>query len=408
MGALTGLKILDFSTLLPGPYATLVMADMGAEVLSVAAPNRRDILTEWPPVIEGTETTAVSAWIRRNKKTMCLDLKTPLGVEAVRRLVRDEGYDIILEQFRPGVMQKLGLGYEQLRELNPRLIYCSLTGYGQTGPMAMRAGHDINYLSRSGNMSQAGRQQTGPVLTNVQIADVAAGSMNSIISILAAVNYRHETGRGQYIDVAMMDGVVPFNGMDGAAFLGGGEMPGREEHLLNGGTVYDFYETADGRYMSVGSLEPKFFADLCKGLGLEGKPGVDLKLDSPETKKRVREAFATRTMKEWCEVFAELDACVEPVLTLEEARQDEQIRMRGMMPEVPIPTVSDESCNTEGPPAHTEGTSSVQQLGCPLKLSECPPEYRHAGYPTGYHTREILETIGFTDEEIEEAAGISK
>ena len=172
--------------------------------------------------------------------------------------------------------------------------------------------------------------------------------------------------------------------------------------------MYDFYETADGRYMSVGSLEPKFFADLCKGLGLEGEPGVDLKLDSPETKKRVREAFATRTMKEWCEVFAELDACVEPVLTLEEARQDEQIRMRGMMPEVPIPTVSDESCNTEGPPAHTEGTSSVQQLGCPLKLSECPPEYRHAGYPTGYHTQEILEKLGFTDEEIKEAAGISK
>ena len=392
MGALTGLKILDFSTLLPGPYATLVMADMGAEVISIAAPGRKDILTEWPPVIEGTGVTAVSAWIRRNKKTICLDLKTPAGVEAVRRLVRDEGYDIILEQFRPGVMQKLGLGYEALRKLNPRLIYCSLTGYGQTGPMAMRAGHDINYLSRAGNMSQAGRRETGPVLTNVQIADVAAGSMNSVISILAAVHYRDETGEGQYIDVAMMDGVVPFNGMDGAAYLGGGQLPGREAHLLNGGTVYDFYETADGRYMSVGSLEPKFFADLCKGLGLEGEPGADLRLDSEETKRMVREAFRTRTMEEWREVFSKLDACVEPVLTLEEAKNDEQILQRRMMPEVPLPE-------------ELQGPSAVRQPGCPLKLSACPPEYRHTGYPTGYHTQEILGQLGFSKSQIKEAGG---
>ena len=373
MGALTGLKVLDFSTLLPGPYATLVMADMGAEVISVAAPGRWDILTEWPPVIEGTEgagiaestgssakpaggVTAVSAWIGRNKKTIWLDLKTELGVEAVKRLVRDEGYDIILEQFRPGVMARLGLGYDDLKELNPRLIYCSLTGYGQTGPMAMRAGHDINYLSRSGNMNQAGRQETGPVLTNVQIADVAAGSMNSIISILAAVNYRHETGRGQYIDVAMMDGVVPFNGMDGAAFLGGGEMPGR-----------------------------------------------DLRLDDPETKKAVRKAFASRTMKEWCEIFAGLDACVEPVLTLEEAQKDEQIRQRNMMPQVSLPADAYGAALAKGGKSEDHVPVSVQQLGCPLKLSECPPEYRHAGYPTGYHTREILKQLGFNEKEIAEA-----
>ena len=414
MGALTGLKILDFSTLLPGPYATLVMADMGAEVVSIAAPGRKDILTEWPPEIGNTGVTAVSAWIRRNKKTIELDLKTEAGVEAVKRLIKDEGYDILLEQFRPGVMDKLGLGYEQLRDLNPRLIYCSLTGYGQTGPMAMRAGHDINYLSRSGNMSHAGRRETGPVLTNVQIADVAAGSMNSIISILAAVHYRHETGRGQYIDVAMMDGVVPFNGMDSAAFLGGGVMPGREQHLLNGGTVYDFYETADGRYMSVGSLEPKFFAALCKGLQLEGEPGASLKLDSPETKEKVRAAFKSRTMEEWCAVFADLDACVEPVLTLEEARQDAQVRERGMMPDVPLPaeiaggTAADDASKVPaGVAGEPPAAATVQQPGCPLKLSECPPEYRHAGYPTGYHTREILEKLGLTEEQIREAAGLS-
>ncbi len=395
MGALTGLKILDFSTLLPGPYATLVMADMGAEVLSIAAPGRKDILTEWPPTIEGTQklpfggVTAVAAWIGRNKKTAFINLKKTEGVEAIRRLVTEGGYDIILEQFRPGVMQKLGIGYDTLCALNPRLIYCSLTGYGQTGPLAARAGHDINYLSRSGNMAQAGRKETGPVLTNVQIADVAAGSMNSIISILAAVHYRDRTGRGQYIDVSMMDGVVPFNGMDGAAYLGGGSLTERETHLLNGGTVYDFYETADGRYMSVGSLEPKFFRALCKGLGIteEQKPA----LDDPNTKKRVREAFAQKTQQEWCEIFASLHACVEPVMTLEEAKADEQIQVRQMMPQVPFPE------DAYGQTA----TQSIQQPGCPLKLSECPPEYRHTGYPTGYHTEEVLRELGFSEQEIE-------
>ena len=387
MGALTGLKILDFSTLLPGPYATLVMADMGAEVLSIVAPDRKDILTEWPPILEGTNNGAVAVWINRNKKSACINLKKPEGIEAIKRLITDGGYDIILEQFRPGVMQKLGLGYEDLKLLQPGLIYCSLTGYGQTGPLSMKAGHDINYLSRSGNMAQAGRQETGPVLTNIQVADVAAGSMNTIISILAAVNYRHNTGRGQYIDVSMMDGVVPFNGMDGAAYLGGGALTDRESHLLNGGTVYDFYKTADGKYMSVGSLEPKFFTGLCKGLGLD--PDAE-SLDSKSTKEKVRGAFLQKTQAEWCDTFKELDACVEPVMTLEEARNDAQIKARNMMPQVPLPK-----------DAYGDGCAeSVQQLGCPLRLSECPPEYRHAGYPAGYHTEEVLQELGFTEIEI--------
>ena len=257
MGALDGLKILDFSTLLPGPYATLLLADLGAEVLKVSGRDKYDLVVHWPPEIEGSGTTAAAAWLGRNKKTIFLNLKKPSAVEAVKRLILE--YDILVEQFRPGVMAKLGLDYETLRGVNPRLIYCSLTGYGQTGPLSPRAGHDINYMSRSGVMASAGRKATGPVLTNMQVADVAVGSMNSVVGILAAVHHRDVTGRGQYIDVAMLDGMVPFNSMDGACFLAGAPAPERESQMLNGGEVYDFYETSDGGYMSVGSLEPKFF-----------------------------------------------------------------------------------------------------------------------------------------------------
>ncbi|MCQ2547092.1 MAG: CoA transferase [Clostridia bacterium] len=386
MGALTGLKILDFSTLLPGPYATLVMADMGAEVISVAAPDRTDLVTEWPPLIKGSEDengkgiTAAAAWLGRNKKSIFVNLKTPEGIEAIRRLVMPEedgggGFDIILEQFRPGVMDRLGIGYEALSEVNPALIFCSLTGYGQTGPMAMKAGHDINYMSRSGNMNQAGRKETGPILTNMQVADVAVGSMNSVVSIFAAVNYRNNPGEGPHLDVEMTDGTIPFNGMDGASWLGGGEAPERESQMLNGGGAYDFYETADGRHMSVGSLEPKFFADLCRGL----------ELDAKADKTQIRQRFREKTLSEWCEIFSGLDACAEPVLTMEEMRDDEQVKARGMLPMVEIP----------------ERGIYVQQLGNPMKLSKCPVEYRHAGYPAGRHTEEILKKLGFSDKEID-------
>lgn len=389
MGALDGLKILDFSTLLPGPYATLVLADLGAEVVKVSSKGRYDLVTHWPPVLEGTDTTAAAAWLGRNKKTICLDLKRPEAVEAVKKLIGE--YDILLEQFRPGVMERLGLGYESLRACNPRLIYCSLTGYGQTGPLRDRAGHDINYLSRSGVMDAAGRQSTGPTLTNMQIADVAVGSMNTVVSILAAVCHRERTGEGQYLDVSMMDGLVPFHSMDGACFLAGAEAPRREGQMLNGGGIYDFYETSDGGYMSVGSLEPKFFAQLCQAMDCpQWADGGILHRDPTLVKETLREKFLTKSRAEWTELFSRFDACVEPVLTPAEAVEDEHIIQRGLLPEVPLP--------------QTEG-KTVRQLGCPIKLSQCPPEYRHAGYPEGWHTAEVLGKLGYTNEEIDAMEG---
>lgn len=379
MGSLDDLKILDFSTLLPGPYATLMLADMGAEVLKISSASRPDIVLDYPPFIGDTGVSASQAWLGRNKKTMFLNLKTGEGKAVVKELVKE--YDIVLEQFRPGVMEKLGLGYEDLKAVNPKLIYCSLTGYGQTGPLRDAAGHDINYMSRSGIISQAGRRESGPSLMNFQIADIAVGSMNSVIGILAAVNYRKNTGKGQYIDVAMMDGCVPFNSLDGAGFLVSGKEPKREGERLNGGCIYDFYETKDGEYLSVGSLEPQFWSRFCTAIGredlIEGTvypPNID------EVKAEIRGILKTKTRAEWVEVFSHYDACVQPVLNLKEALlEDEQVKEREMVVDVKLPLHED---------------VSVKQLATAVKLSECPCEYKFAGYPTGYHTKEVIEQLG--------------
>jgi alpha-methylacyl-CoA racemase len=379
MGSLDDLKILDFSTLLPGPYATLMLADMGAEVLKISSASRPDIVLDYPPFIGDTGVSASQAWLGRNKKTMFLNLKTGEGKAVVKELVKE--YDIVLEQFRPGVMEKLGLGYEDLKAVNPKLIYCSLTGYGQTGPLRDAAGHDINYMSRSGIISQAGRRESGPSLMNFQIADIAVGSMNSVIGILAAVNYRKNTGKGQYIDVAMMDGCVPFNSLDGAGFLVSGKEPKREGERLNGGCIYDFYETKDGEYLSVGSLEPQFWSRFCTAIGredlIEGTvypPNID------EVKAEIRGILKKKTRDEWVEVFSHYDACVQPVLNLKEALlEDEQVKEREMVVDVKLPLHED---------------VSVKQLATAVKLSECPCEYKFAGYPAGYHTKEVIEQLG--------------
>lgn len=385
VGPLTGLKILDFTTLLPGPYATMVMADLGAEVLRIVSPSRPDLAALIPPFIPGVGIAASMAWLGRGKQSMHLNLKHPRAVEIVHRLI--ERCDILIEQFRPGVMAKLGLGYADLREVNPALIYCSLTGYGQAGPLSQRAGHDINYLSRSGLMSYSGRKETGPSLTGMQIADVAAGSQNAIIGILAAVIHRNRTGQGQYIDVSMLDGMVAFNAITAAAFLVDGKGPEREGGLLNGGSLYDFYETKDGQHISFGGLEPQFFAAFCRTIGCSDliEDGVMPK-NVTQVKERVRKIMKTKTREEWGELFKEVDACVEPVLTLSEALDDSQVQERGMVVEIRLP----EDCGT------------VRQLACPIKFSESVPEYNQVGLPPGVHTKEVLLALGYTEEEIAE------
>ena len=387
MGALDGLKILDFSTLLPGPYASLMLADLGAEVLKISSAGRPDLVVNYEPYIGDSGISACQAWLGRNKKTMFLNLKTEEAKKIIRELVKE--YDIVLEQFRPGVMDRLGIGYEELKKVNPGLIYCALTGYGQTGPLRNAAGHDINYLSRSGVISHAGRKDDGPSLMNFQIADVAVGSMNSVIGILAAVYYRSQTGKGQFIDISMLDGCIPFNSLDGAGFLVSGKQPEREGEMLNGGCMYDYYETKDGEYMSVGALEPKFWSEFCKGIGREDLSSATVwPADSKKIKKEIRQIFKTKSKKEWIDIFKDFDACVQPVLNLQEALiEDQQIKERKLIIDVPLPT--------------SDG-QKVRQMATPIHLSESPCKYNFAGYPLGYHTKEIIASLGLDYDALEE------
>jgi len=264
-GPLNGIKVLDFTSLLPGTYATMMLTDLGAEVLRITSTTRPDPVDFLPPFLPGTELSAGSAYLGRGKRALALNLKDQRAAGIIKRLIPK--YDIVIEQFRPGVMTRLGLDYEALSEANPEIIYLSLTGYGQTGPRNKKAGHDINYLARSGIMDYSGKNTTGPALMGIQIADITAGALHAVIGILAALVHREKTGDGQYIDLSITDGLLAFHALAGCDYLVSGQEPAREELILNGGSLYDFYETADGKNISFGGLEPKFFAAFCRALG---------------------------------------------------------------------------------------------------------------------------------------------
>jgi crotonobetainyl-CoA:carnitine CoA-transferase CaiB-like acyl-CoA transferase len=383
-GPLKGLKILDFTTLLPGPYATMTLADLGADVLRIVSGSRPDLASFMPPFLPGTNLSCAAAYLGRGKRCLALNLKDPRAGGIVRRLVAD--FDIVIEQFRPGVMAKFGLDYESLKTANPALIYCSLTGYGQTGPLKDRAGHDINYLARSGIMSYSGRKASGPCLSGIQIADVASGSNHAVIGILAAVVHRLRTGEGQYVDVSMTDGALAFNALFAAAYLVDGTETRCEEGVINGGSLYDFYETKDGKFISFGGLEPQFFAAFCEQIGRPDLiPGGVVPPDLPRVKEEVRAAIKTKTRDEWAALFRNVDACVEPVLSLGEAMNDAQTRARGMVVEVDLP-----------------GGGTVRQPGHPIRYSATPPEYGPAGCAAGTDTKEVLRGLGYTEDEIAE------
>lgn len=366
-GALNGLKVLDFSTLLPGPFASMYLADLGAEVIHVESPTRPDLIRLFPPYANGQATS--HSYLNRNKQSIALDLKQPENIERIKQKIAE--FDIVIEQFRPGVMHRLGLDYATLAKLNPRLIYCSITGYGQTGEYKDRAGHDINYVAISGIAGHCGRAESGPPPMGIQMADVAGGSLHALVGILAAVVERQHSGLGQYLDISMTDCVASLNSMAVAASLAGQVPQQPEQELLNGGSFYDYYQTQDGRYLAVASLEPQFLSGLAAVLDL---PILLEKAASTEThdrqlvKQALTEKIRQKTLAEWRHIFQALDVCVEPVLSLEEALDSRLAEQRGWVVQVPL---------------HPGSEETEAQLACPIKFSRSQASYQFIGQKLG-------------------------
>lgn len=365
-GALKGLKVIDFSTLLPGPFATLMFADMGAEVVHIESPTRVDLVRIMPPYANGQATA--HSYLNRNKQSIALDLKDKNNIELIKSKIGE--FDILVEQFRPNVMQRLGLSYEELAKINPRLIYCSITGYGQTGQYKDRAGHDINYLALSGIAGHSGRQDGGPPPLGVQVADVAGGSLHAVIGILAAVIERQSSGLGQYIDISMTDCAVTLNNMAASATLAGGQAQIAEGSTLNGASFYDYYRTADDRYLSIGSLEPQFMLGLSQILELPilaEKGASFITEDRQLVKAAIQEKVGQKTFAEWQDIFKAQDVCVEPVLHLDEALNSSLAQEREWVVQVPT----------------AENGVLEPQLANPIKFSRSTARYDFVGQQLG-------------------------
>lgn len=381
-GPLTGMKILDLSRLLPGPYCSLMLGDLGADVLKIEDPKLGDYMRWWGPRVN--KQSAFFLMVNRNKKSMKLNLKTDWGRDIFFRLVRQ--HDVLLEGFRPGVMERLGLGYEALKEENPGLIYCAITGYGHTGPYRDRAGHDLNYLSLAGVLGTIGPKGGPPVIPGVQIADIGGGAMLAALGILAAYIARQETGKGQFIDVSMLDGSFAWLTVPLGKTLADGEDPKPGDSFLTGRyACYRIYETKDGRHMGLGALEPQFWEAFCKLVNREDLVGYQFAEGEKQTHliSEVSGIFKEKTRQEWIGFLKDTDCCCEPVNSVSEALMDSQLLAREMILEADHPT---------------EGR--LKQIGIPVKFSETPGSLRLAPPNHGEHTQEILKGLGYEDEEI--------
>ncbi len=375
---LAGMKILDFSYLLPGPFATMMLADLGADIIKVENPENPDLMRLIPPFLHGI--SATYAHINRGKRSLALNLKCDEAREVVYALLRE--YDIVVEQFRPGVMERLGLGYERLKEINPALIYCSLTGYGQTGTYASRAGHDINYMALAGVESFSGRKETGPAPGGIQVADIGSGSKNLCIAVLAAYIRRLRTGEGEYIDISITDGVFAMTAFQTSQFLAGGNEPSAESEFLNGGSIYDFYRTFDGRYLSVGPVEPKFLTGFLHALEMGNvlEKGLLSAKQMREVKREIARRIAQKPLSHWLEVFASIDVCIEPVRTLGEAINNPPISERSMVVHI-RDSHDNEYLQVGNGLTFSSGTYVANMPGCEL----------------GTHTDDILRRLGYSD-----------
>jgi crotonobetainyl-CoA:carnitine CoA-transferase CaiB-like acyl-CoA transferase len=390
---LTDVRILDLSRLLPGGFCSQLLADLGADVIKVEDTGAGDYVRIAPPYYDGEDDSVRSALflaLNRNKRSIRLNLKTEGGCEALLALVRDA--DVLLESFRPGVLERLGLGYEVLADANPGLVYCQITGYGLDGPSVARSGHDINYLALSGVLALSGDGGGPPVSSGAQIADIGGGALMAAVGILAALRERDGTaaapgsGLGQVVDVSMFDGALAWMAMPAAHALCEGSAQRRGEWLLGGsGACYRPYRCKDG-WVAIGAVEPQFWLAWCEGVGRPDLIGAQFERPGSDGHREVEGVFTQRTRAEWATFAGAVDCCLEPVLEVDEALETELVRDRGMVVELDQPDV--------------DGT--VRVVGPPIKFSRTSADpHRRPAPALGAHTRALLAEAGYDEPTIE-------
>ena len=381
---LSDVRVLDLSRLLPGGFCSLMLADFGAEVLKIEDTGMGDYVRWSPPYYEGAAESTRSALylaLNRNKRSIRLNLKDDRGREVLLRLVRE--YDVVLESFRPGVLDRLGAGYERMREENPGIVYCAITGYGQDGPFRDRSGHDMNYLGLVGLLGLTGEPDGPPVQAAGQIADVGGGALMAAVGILTALRERERSGEGQFVDVSMADGSLSWLALVAARYFADGVVPRRGGLELAGGLIcYRPYACRDG-YVTLGALEPKFWQAWCRGVGREDLIEQQFQPPESEAHAEVERIFLERTRDEWQQFASEHDCCLEPVLDLDEALDSELVRARDMVVELQQP-----------------GAGAVRQLGVPVKLSRTPGTVHAPAPALGEHTHAVLHALGYSDDDV--------
>jgi len=383
MSALKGLRILDLTLTLPGPYCTNLLADFGAEVIKVENPGGGDWFRHEEPSRQGIGLRYLN--LNRNKKSLALNLKSPQGKKIFLELAKTS--QVMVEGFRPGVVERLGIDYPRVREINSQIVYCSISGYGQDGPYRLMAGHDINYLGYSGVLDLGGYKDRPPSLPALPVADYAVGGLMAVTGILLALMAVARMGKGQFVDISMLDGVVGFQHAPLAEYLSVGIPPERGKFWLAGNIpCYSIYETKDGKAITLGPLEPHFWANLCRAFGREDF--IEHQWAKGEKRDEIyaflQKAFRQKTRDEWVAFFEGQDICLGPVKDLEETLEDPQVQHRQMIVEVDHPQVG-----------------QLKQIGIPIKLSETPGEILHPAPSLGEHTEEILKELGYPAEAIE-------
>lgn len=373
---LSGIRVLDLSQLLPGPLCTQHLADMGAEVIKIESPKGGDPNRG----LDGEPFTALFLMVNRSKRSLALDLRTPEGIEVMQRLVATA--DVLVEGFRPGVAQRLGVGYAQMAAINPRLVYCSISGYGQDGPLAQAAGHDINYESLAGVLAQTGAAGGAPAQGNFPVADLAGGTLSAAMGILAALLGVQRTGRGTHVDVSMSDCLMAHNVVATATVAHTGKSAARGADYLSGGMAcYGVYATADDRHLALGAVEIKFWQAFCTTLGrsdliarghLIGEAGV-------AAREEVAKVLASQPLAHWLNLFDGIDCCLSPVLALEQALDHPQVNARGMVRKVEHPLAG----------AHLEYAFPIRMSGYSFVDRRPAPEL-------GADNADLLQELGLT------------